>query len=284
MRQGGCFARQVQDRSLGQILFEISGSLAQLSQRYRHPGPRRVASVQMMIRAVVLFVFGGAIAVAQTRPSAPEALSVAANPSALARTGDRAGLDRCRACHKSEVRQFVKTRHAEVAAARSGPGMDCETCHGPGKAHADAEEAAHGDDAKTAAANKLIFAFRSNPKQAAERCQQCHQSSRDQAQSGHSTHSNHGVACSSWHAMQLTEPVAAVARRQASVLTGTKLPEETAWLRGSLLKQAQPTLCYGCHGNIQAQFTLPTHRRVPEGAMKCTDCHNTHGTSNRAML
>src|ERR1041385_6593282 len=56
------------------------------------------------------------------------------------------------------------------------------------------------------------------------------------------------------------------------------------WLNNSLLKQAQPELCGHCHGNIAAQFTLPTHRRVPEGAMKCTDCHNTHGTSNRATL
>ena len=32
------------------------------------------------------------------------------------------------------------------------------------------------------------------------------------------------------------------------------------------------------------QFALPTHHRVPEGAMKCSDCHNPHGTSNRAEL
>ena len=62
------------------------------------------------------------------------------------------------------------------------------------------------------------------------------------------------------------------------------LPEENRWLNNSLLKKPQPELCFGCHGNIQAQFALPTHHRVPEGAMKCTDCHNTHGTSNRATL
>jgi DmsE family decaheme c-type cytochrome len=71
---------------------------------------------------------------------------------------------------------------------------------------------------------------------------------------------------------------------QANFFSVPKLPEETRWLNNSLLKKPQPDLCFGCHGNIQAQFALPTHHRVPEGAMKCTDCHNTHGTSNRATL
>ena len=71
---------------------------------------------------------------------------------------------------------------------------------------------------------------------------------------------------------------------QADFFSVPKLPEETRWLHNSLLKKPQPELCFGCHGNIQAQFALPTHHRVPEGLMKCTDCHNTHGTSNRATL
>ena len=71
---------------------------------------------------------------------------------------------------------------------------------------------------------------------------------------------------------------------QANFFNVPKLPEETRWLNNSQLTQPQPELCYGCHANIQGQFALPTHHRVPEGAMKCTDCHNAHGTSNRATL
>ena len=71
---------------------------------------------------------------------------------------------------------------------------------------------------------------------------------------------------------------------QANFFNVPKLPEETRWLHNSQLRKAQPDLCYECHTNIQAQFALPTHHRVPEGAMKCTDCHNAHGTSNRANL
>src|SRR6187399_2770028 len=60
----------------------------------------------------------------------------------------------CRSCHKSETTQFGKTTHAHVQSSGKAA-LSCETCHGPGKAHVDAEQEARGDDAKTALANKL---------------------------------------------------------------------------------------------------------------------------------
>jgi DmsE family decaheme c-type cytochrome len=44
-----------------------------------------------------------------------------------------------------------------------------------------------------------------------------------------------------------------------------------------LLKDKQPTLCYGCHLDKDQQFNRPFHHRVNEGLVKCTDCHNPHG-------
>ena len=71
---------------------------------------------------------------------------------------------------------------------------------------------------------------------------------------------------------------------QASFFQVPQLPETVRWLHSSLLKESEPNLCFTCHGNIQAQFALPVHHRVPEGLMKCTDCHNPHGSINRASL
>ena len=236
----------------------------------------------ILLAAILLAWLPG---LAQTQPKAPEVPSISMKNTNRGTLADYIGAGKCRSCHKAEFQQFGKTRHAEGSGAE--PANGCETCHGPGKAHADAEAAAQGDDAKTTAANKLIFAFRANPKQNSERCIQCHASSRDQAGFGHSTHANHGVACNDCHATHLVE---ANPRRvaqgfaQAAFFTTPKLPEETRWLNNSLLKKQQPDLCFSCHGNIQAMFALPTHHRVPEGMMKCTDCHNAHGTSNRATL
>jgi predicted CXXCH cytochrome family protein len=184
---------------------------------------------------------------------------------------------------------FAKTHHASLPESKQPSVRGCETCHGPGKAHADGEEAARGDDAKAASAAKLIFSFHGNPKQNSERCLECHQSSKDQKDFTHSTHLFHGVGCNECHSTHLVEAVRNPKRTeigfaQANFFNVPKIEELNRWLTNSLLKKSQPDLCFACHGNIQAQFALPTHHRVPEGAMKCTDCHNTHGTSNRATL
>ena len=63
-----------------------------------------------------------------------------------------------------------------------------------------------------------------------------------------------------------------------------KLAVEQRWLRESLLREAQPVLCYSCHASVRAQFALPFHHRVDEGSRKCTDCHNPHGSENLASL
>src|SRR5256885_2197228 len=66
--------------------------------------------------------------------------------------------------------------------------------------------------------------------------------------------------------------------------TRSQLPDEVRWLHSSLLKQSEPALCFSCHGTVQAEFALPMHHRVPEGLVKCSDCHNPHGSLNNASL
>src|SRR5439155_5090540 len=100
-----------------------------------------------------------------------------------------------------------------------------------------------------------------------------------------SEHKMLGVSCDQCHSAHLTNIVPAPPQKaQEKFFQLPLLPEENRWLRESLLKQKQPDLCFGCHGSIQAQFSLPSHHRVPEGQMKCTDCHEPHGTANRPLL
>jgi predicted CXXCH cytochrome family protein len=241
-----------------------------------------------LIKHLLLVLSLSCAAFAQTRPAAVEPSSVTPAHITPVPGEGYTGTERCRSCHKAEFQEYGKTRHAHLTLQQDAV-IGCEMCHGGGQAHSDAAEAAHGDDAKIAAANKLIFSFQGNPQQNAERCMRCHQSSLSQKGFEHSTHLLHGVSCNNCHSMHLVE----AARNPQAVSTSTaqadffnvpKLPEEARWLHNSQLIKSQPNLCFGCHLNIQAQFALPTHHRVPEGAMKCTDCHNTHGTSNRATL
>jgi len=229
---------------------------------------------------------------AQKMPEAPQGPSVASKlPEFNAPASDFAGVERCRDCHKSEVIEFEKTAHAKL----TFPGKDyvrgCETCHGPAKAHADAVEAAHGDDAETAAALKKypLFAFRGSAEENAARCLTCHISSKQQEFFAHSEHAGHGISCNQCHATHLVDDIKDQSKGDLSYPQGyffevPKLADENRWQHNSLLKEAEPALCFGCHQDIQAQFALPEHHRVPEGLMKCSDCHNPHGTMNLASL
>ncbi len=165
----------------------------------------------------------------------------------------------------------------------------CETCHGPGQAHANAEQDAAGDPAKELAGTKLIYSFKGSPKENSERCMTCHTTSLQQEGFAHSQHAAAGIACNECHAVHLvTEARAAFknapALAQAAFFRVPQLPVQVRWLHNSLLKQSEPTLCFSCHGNVQAQFALPVHHRVPEGLLKCSDCHSPHDSVNRASL
>ncbi|MBI4473049.1 MAG: hypothetical protein HY646_10300 [Acidobacteria bacterium] len=229
------------------------------------------------------------LALPQKQPAANESSTVTwkqppGNPE------DFAGTETCAGCHDVEKTQFDKTAHAATPPdVKYGTG--CESCHGPGKAHADAMADAIGDEAKVAAvkAKKLVFSFAGSPAENSERCQSCHLTSQDQQQFGRSEHHFNGVACNSCHSPHLVDAAsngtqAKMVTPLAQFFTAPSRKEDQRWLNSSLLKKSQPELCYGCHGVVQSQFSLPSHHRVNEGLIKCTDCHNPHGTKNQPML
>ena len=218
----------------------------------------------------------------QSGPSVSWKLPVSAPPDQLV------GSDSCRSCHRPQFTEFNKTSHARLQSGAEAV-LTCEGCHGPGKAHVDGMEAAAGDEEKTLAAMKLIFAYRASAKENSERCLQCHATSRQQDSFLHSTHMASAVSCNQCHSSHLVDEAKDPSRgdapsAQAHFFQVPDREDEVRWLQGALLKTAQPDLCFTCHATVKSQFALPVHHRVPEGLMKCTDCHNAHGTLNPSSL
>jgi DmsE family decaheme c-type cytochrome len=162
------------------------------------------------------------------------------------------GSDTCKACHEDEYNTWSKSPHWNTTLNTSGgpSKQGCESCHGPGSAHVDDPS----DKTKI-----FTFAGMSSEK-ITERCLSCHETGKQQMNFARSVHAENNLNCLDCHSIH---------HSQATEF---------------LLVKSQPQLCYSCHLEKKAQFNMPWHHKVNEGLVKCTDCHNPHGSFNPTQL
>jgi DmsE family decaheme c-type cytochrome len=161
---------------------------------------------------------------------------------------DYAGEATCLTCHADQAyggTAHARAFHERTPAARQG----CESCHGPGKAHAEAG----GDKA-------LIKSFTTMPAaEASETCTTCHNRASHALWDG-SSHDQRTISCATCHQVH-----------------GAKGEPQ-------LKAQNQPALCSQCHRNVTNRQHRFNHMPVREGAMTCSSCHNVHGSTNVRLL
>ncbi len=157
------------------------------------------------------------------------------------------GEETCLGCH--EDRAYKGTRHGMAANPRTpAANHGCESCHGPGKAHAESGDAA-----------LILNPSKVTPQEASETCVSCHNRSTHALWTG-SQHDQRNVGCVGCHSVHAS--------------------------KGPTLLKAkdQKALCSTCHKNITNKQHRFNHMPVREGALTCTSCHNVHGSTNVKLL
>jgi predicted CXXCH cytochrome family protein len=203
---------------------------------------------------VAIFVTHG-LAVSPAPESPPTESTVASVQSPTAQADSTqpaaagyAGTETCVTCHTD---QPVHGPHARVVDARAPMAKQgCESCHGPGKAHADA-----GGDPE------LMRAFREmSPDDVNSTCTTCHNRS-DHAMWDGSSHQARNLTCTTCHSVHAPK-------------------SETA----QLVKATPMQVCADCHRDKVAKVDRSGHMPVREGKMTCATCHDPHGSANERML
>jgi len=154
------------------------------------------------------------------------------------------GAATCKDCHEKQYASYAKSVHSKKSV--KGPALldACETCHGSGTLHVE----------KGGGRGVNIFAFNKNvdPKARSAKCLVCHEETRQLTNWKMSKHNDEDVACDSCHS-----------------------PHNQ---REKFLKEDQAALCFECHKDIRSESGRQSHHPIKEGLIKCSSCHDPHGT------
>jgi DmsE family decaheme c-type cytochrome len=200
-----------------------------------------------LLRACLMFTLCAALACATAAAAAAPKGAAAGQQAAAQAAGDYVGGDTCATCHDEVAKKFEGNPHTKLAAQHGAEGVNCEGCHGPGRAHVD------GGGDKT----KIFNPAHASAKEVDATCLRCH--SKAHPDFVRSPHAKANVSCISCHDIH-----------------GSKSEP--------LLKASQPALCFQCHTDTKAAFNMPFHHQVPEGLISCTDCHDVHGTFEKSNV
>jgi DmsE family decaheme c-type cytochrome len=160
------------------------------------------------------------------------------------------GAETCKPCHEEAFTTLAGTTHGRTKTADWDGGVSCETCHGPGAAHAES-----GDPAKIRVLRSLP-----EPEQSAA-CLSCHEKG-DRAHWQGSAHDGRGLSCLTCHTIhQKGKPHPAL-----------------------LAKATEFDTCGSCHLKRKAALMRSSHMPMREGTMTCSSCHDPHGSTGPSLL
>jgi DmsE family decaheme c-type cytochrome len=159
----------------------------------------------------------------------------------------------CANCHEDRHTSILMTAHG---ARNDANGSMCQNCHGDATEHLK-------DPSKAKPANLIKYGTAA---QKAAVCMTCHQTNRHLAFWESGKHALNDVPCSSCHSMHGKD-------------RGPTIEPFTTSFRPN-----EAEICGTCHKDIRSQTLKPSHHPIIEGKIKCSDCHNPHGSISHVML
>ena len=158
------------------------------------------------------------------------------------------GAITCKDCHEKQYETYRQSVHSQKHVKGPESQDACETCHGAGAAHVE-KGGGRGVD---------TFAFEKEAGHTAEEitevCFKCHASTPRMTYWDMGNHKKSDVACTTCH-----------------VLHGPPRPPN------------QLAVCFNCHRDIKSAVDKLSRHPVKEGKVKCSDCHDVHGSMYKAM-
>lgn len=158
----------------------------------------------------------------------------------------------CANCHTQPHESTLLTAHG---AKNDAQGSMCQACHG------DATE--HLKDPAKKPANRIKYG---TAEEKSAICMTCHASNRHLAFWESGRHAINDVSCASCHSIHGKNKNPTIA------------PFQTTF------RENEAEVCGTCHQGVRSAIMKASHHPIIEGKLKCSDCHNPHGSIAPAML
>jgi DmsE family decaheme c-type cytochrome len=172
----------------------------------------------------------------------------------------------CANCHEDKWNAIDLTAHG---AKNDANGSMCQACHGDASEHLK-------DPMKAKPANPFAKGKPAGEQTAV--CLSCHSSNRNLAFWTSGKHALNEVACSNCHSIH--------GEKILPTYNGVNLVTQAVTINKfvTTFQPNQSEVCGTCHQQIRAATFKPSHHPIIEGKIKCSDCHNPHGSLSPSMV
>ncbi len=170
----------------------------------------------------------------------------------------------CVKCHEEQNSSILLTAHG---AQNDANGSACQACHGDASEHL------------RSSSKKPPGALTSETATAAEKsavCLTCHSGQRQLENWSVAKHRKVDVTCVNCHSIHGTQ--------SASNNSQIKGAQFAAAPYTTTARQLIYKRCVQCHTDVRGEIIKPSHHPIVEGKIGCQDCHDPHGSLQKASL